>query len=71
MKNNTIINLLLLAIIILTIVNSSIGISYVNKYDNLKKEHEQLLNDYNTLKINYEDLIIDCNNFIVLEGNNE
>ena len=51
--------ILSLAIIILTIIHCIISITYINKYNYLKKENEQLLTDYATLKINYEDLLID------------
>lgn len=48
-----------LMIIVLTIIHCIISITYINKYNNLKKEHDQLQTDYATLKINYDDLLID------------
>lgn len=51
-----------LIIIVLTIVHCIISITYIDKYNNLKKEHDQLQTDYATLKINYEDLLIEVNN---------
>ena len=54
--------ILTLIIIIETISNCIISITYIDKYNNLKKEHDQLQTDYATLKINYEDLLIDGNN---------
>ena len=51
--------ILSLAIIILTIIHCIISITYINKYNYLKKENEQLLTDYATLKINYDDILID------------
>lgn len=54
--------ILTLIIIIATISNCIISITYIDKYNNLKKEHDQLQTDYATLKINYEDLLMDCNN---------
>ena len=48
-----------LMIIVLTIIHCIISITYINKYNNLKKEHEQLQTDYATLKINYDDVLID------------
>lgn len=51
--------ILTLIIIIATIINCIISITYIDKYNNLKKEHNQLQTDYATLKINYDDLLID------------
>lgn len=48
-----------LMIIVLTIIHCIISITYIDKYNNLKKEHDQLQTDYATLKINYDDLLID------------
>ncbi len=48
-----------LMIIVLTIIHCIISITYIDKYNNLKKEHEQLQTDYATLKIKYDDLLID------------
>lgn len=59
MKDINRIWILTLIIIIATISNCIINITYINKYSNLKKEHDQLQIDYATLKINYEDLLID------------
>lgn len=60
MKDINRIWILTLIIIIATISNCIISITYINKYNNLKKENEKLQTDYATLKINYEDLLIDC-----------
>ena len=54
--------ILTLIIIIATISNCIISITYIDKYNNLKKEHDQLQTEYATLKINYEELLMDCNN---------
>lgn len=54
--------ILTLIIIIATISNCIIGITYLNKYNNLKKEYEKLQTDYATLKIDYDDLLIEVNN---------
>lgn len=51
--------ILTLIIIIATISNCIINITYINKYNNLKKETNKLLVKYNTLKIDYDDLLID------------
>ena len=59
MKNINRIWILTLIIIIATISNCIISITYINKYNNLKKENDQLQTDYNTLKTNYYDLLID------------
>ena len=59
-----------LMIIVLTIIHCIISITYIDKYNKLKKEHEQLQTDYATLKINYEDLLIDEVNKLK-ENNND
>lgn len=51
--------ILTLIIIIATISNCIISITYINKYNNLKEETNKLLVKYNTLKINYDDVLID------------
>lgn len=48
-----------LMIIVLTIIHCIISITYIDKYNNLKKETNKLLVKYNTLKINYDDVLID------------
>lgn len=62
MKDINRIWILTLIIIIATISNCIISITYINKYNSLKKEHDQLQTDYATLKINYDDLLIEVNN---------
>lgn len=62
MKDINRIWILTLIIIIATISNCIISITYINKYNNLKNETNKLLVKYNTLKINYEDLLIEVNN---------
>lgn len=59
MKDINRIWILTLIIIIATISNCIISVTYINKYNDLKKEYEKLQTDYATLKINYEDLLID------------
>ena len=59
MKDINRIWILTLIIITVTIINCIISITYINKYNKLKKEHEQLQTDYATLKINYDDILID------------
>ena len=58
-KDIKIVGIISLMLIVLTIVHCIISITYIDKYNNLKKEHEQLQTDYATLKINYDDLLID------------
>lgn len=59
MKYIKIVWLISLMIIVLTIIHCIISVTYINKYNNLKKEYEKLQTDYATLKINYDDLLID------------
>lgn len=62
MKDINRIWILTLIIIIATISNCLISITYINKYNNLKEETNKLLVKYNTLKIDYDDLLIDGGN---------